>query len=238
MSTTLGLPIDNREEIPLKTKGDQSPFSPDLESGAFELSSPLNYKAQSLAEQQAISVLQVTVRRPFTPKSVVAIIWSLFPYVVPVFSVLSLIRHAVSGVSQGSSVSSGYSGFLLFFTLMAAFCVLLNERVLKRFIQEPRPAASAAKSYGMPSGHSTSCYAWMVWCIMELLAHPSSSAIFTLFLVVLCLVVLAPVPYARVYLQDHTEKQVLVGMGVGTIIGFIALPLRAVLFPHATPLWL
>ena len=238
MSTTLGLPVDNREEVPLKTRGDRSPFSPDLESGAFELSSPLNYKDQVLEVQPAISVLQVTIRRPFTTKSILAITWSLFPYVVPIFSILSLVRHAAIGVSNGSSVSSGYSGFLLFFTLLAGFCVLLNERVLKRFIQEPRPAASAAKSYGMPSGHSTSCYAWMIWCLMELLAHPSSSAVFTIFLALLCLLVLAPVPYARVYLQDHTEKQVLVGMGVGTVIGLIALPVRGVLFPNATPLWL
>ena len=240
VSVTLGLQVENYEPVPLRDFDQRVARGVDVESG-FEISespSTTLFARSKVSQEPAISVLQVTIRRPFTLKSTAAITWSLFPYVVPIFSVLSFVRHSVAAVTRGESVASGYSGFILFYLILAIFGVLLNEKVLKRIIQEPRPAGSASKSFGMPSGHSTNCYAWMVWCIVEIMAHPSSSGWFTIFLICLSLLVLGPVPYARVYLEDHTPKQVLVGMAVGSIIGLIAVPVRVALFPHATPLWL
>ena len=240
VSVTLGLPVDNYEPVPLRDFDQRVAKPGDLESG-FEIDdSPTAslYTQPKVLIEPAISVLQVTIRRPFTIKSIAAITWSLFPYVVPIFSILSFVRHSVAAASKGEAVTSGYSVFILFYLILAVFGVLLNEKVLKRIIHEPRPAGSASKSFGMPSGHSTNCYAWMVWCIVEIAVHPSTSGWFNAFLICLTLFVLGPVPYARVYLQDHTAKQVLVGMAVGSILGLIAVPARAGIFPHATPLWL
>jgi membrane-associated phospholipid phosphatase len=188
--------------------------------------------------EEGISVLQVTIRRPFTIISIMAILWSLFPYVVPLFSILSFMRNLVGAIIDSTSPFSGHSGFLLFFLLLAISGVLLNEHVLKKIFHEPRPAASASKSYGMPSGHSTNCYAWMIWSLMEIVVSPSTNAGFTIFLIVFDLAILGPVPYARVYLQDHTPKQVLVGCCIGIGIGLLAVPIRYALFPHAVPLWI
>ena len=237
MNVTLGLPSDRYDEIPMKSMKAGSDRETDIELG-FEIEggSPMMRDVRNL--EPAISVLQVTIRRPYTIPTLMAITWSLFPYVIPIFTVLSFIRHSAVAMSEGTSTRAGYSGFLLFYIFLALFCVLLNEKVLKRIIQEPRPAASASQSYGMPSGHSTSCYAWMVWCLVELLAHPSSSTGFTTFLIVLALFVLGPVPYARVFLHDHTGRQVLVGMAVGSVIGLLAVPIRSWLLPHSTPVWL
>jgi membrane-associated phospholipid phosphatase len=239
MNVTLGLPIgeDRLEPVPLKDFQAGQESKGDVEQGFDMDESPSSLFAQRPADAP-MCVLQVTIRKPLTKASLAAIIWSLFPYAVPIFCILSFIRHAALSAHSGTSIASGYSGFLLFYICFAIFGVLLNEKLLKRIIQEPRPLASACKGYGMPSGHSTNCYAWMVWTLVEILSHPSPSSFVTVFLVCLTIFVLGPVPYARVYLQDHTPKQVLVGMVVGTILGLLAVPFRTTLFPHATPLWL
>ncbi len=199
--------------------------------------SPTNSLFAPLGAERPLCVLQVTIRKPLTPRSTAAIMWSLFPYAIPIFCILSFIRHAAISAKAGNSIVSGHSGFLLFYICLAIFGVLLNEKVLKRIIQEPRPAASGCKGYGMPSGHSTNCYAWMVWTIVEIFLHPCASLFVTIFLLCLTVFVLGPVPYARVYLEDHTPRQVLAGMSVGSILGLLAVPVRSVLFPNATPLW-
>ena len=239
MNFVVGTPSedDSSGHFPLKNFQSNELTKQDVEQG-FEIDeSPSNSIFAPLGEVPPMCVLQVTIRKPLTPLSTAAITWSLFPYAVPIFCVLSFIRHAALAVRSGNSVTSGSSGFLLFYICFAIFGVLLNEKVLKRIIQEPRPSASACKGYGMPSGHSTNCYAWMVWTIVEIIVKPCASLFLTIFLLCLTVLVLGPVPYARVYLQDHTPRQVLVGMTVGTILGLLAAPFRHILLPHATPLW-
>ena len=235
MNVSLGSAMSDYEPVPLKDMmSDGTPTATDVEMG-LEIETSPKTKVDILDE--GFSVLQVTIRRPFTVFSLLAILWSLFPYVVPLFVILSFMRNLAVGIVNGQSPFSGHCGFLLFFILLAISGVLLNEHVLKRMFQEPRPAASASKSYGMPSGHSTNCYAWMVWILMEILLHPSSSGGLNLFLIVFDLVVLGPVPYARVYLQDHTPKQVMVGGSIGSVLGLVACGLRSIMFPQAVPLW-
>ena len=235
MNVSLGSAMSDYEPVPLKDMmSDGSPSATDVEMG-LEIESAPKSKVDVLDE--GIAVLQVTIRRPFTLFSLLAILWSLFPYVVPLFVILSFMRNLAVAIVNGESPFSGHCGFLLFFILLAIGGVLLNEHVLKRMFQEPRPAASASKSFGMPSGHSTNCYAWMVWTLMEILLHPSPSHGLNIFLVVFDLIVLGPVPYARVYLQDHTPKQVIVGGSIGATIGLVAAGMRSAMFPDAVPLW-
>jgi acid phosphatase family membrane protein YuiD len=237
MNVSLGSALSDYEPVPLKDFGsDGSPISTsDIEMG-MEIEEKVKVNVDVL--QEGISVLQVTIRRPFTVASIMAILWSLFPYVVPLFVILSFMRNLVGAIIDNTSPFAGHAGFLLFFILLAIFGVLLNEHVLKKMFQEPRPAASASKSYGMPSGHSTNCYAWMTWSILEMLVTPGGSKAFITFLVIFDLLVLGPVPYARVYLQDHTTKQVVVGSSIGAAIGILAVPVRYAIFPHAVPLWI
>lgn len=236
MNVTLGIPSESYEPVALRDMEAGSVKRFDIESAVSVDSSPITVNSSRVPDP-AISILQVTVRRPFTKKSIAAITWSLFPYVVPLFTILSFIRLALISVGNGQPITRGYSGFLLFYILFAIFCVLLNEHVLKKIYQEPRPTGSASKSYGMPSGHCTSCYAWMVWCLVEIVLLPATHLGITIFLVIFNVLVLGPVPYARVYLKDHTSRQVLVGMFVGSLLGLLGGAVRRILFPNATPLW-
>lgn len=235
-AASAGASASEYEPVPLKRMLDGFDDDLDMELG-FEIDvSPKRDSSRPM--DRGISILQVTIRRPFTVLSLMAIAWSLLPYVVPVFTILSFVRYMAIAIARGQSITGGYSGFLLFYLLLAISGVLLNEKVLKRIIQEPRPPGSASTSYGMPSGHATNCYAWLVWCLLELWTSRAHSEGLTWFLVLLAVMVLGPVPYARVYLQDHTKKQVLVGCLVGSLIGVVAVPARRIFFPLAVPLWL
>lgn len=71
-------------------------------------------------------------------------------------------------------------------------------------IDIPRPPEAVCKHPGMPSGHVMNAYTLMVWCFLEAaldrMVHPEWLAVIVL--------VLGPVPWARVYNKDSGVARV------------------------------
>lgn len=70
----------------------------------------------------------------------------------------------------------------------------------------------------MPSGHSMLCISALVHIAVEQAIHSGIGKAW-LFGVVPAFVLLAPVPWSRVELHDHTSGQVAVGGALGIVYG-------------------
>lgn len=116
-------------------------------------------------------------------------------------------------------------------------CEALNF-VLKRLIKEERPRRMNGKGYGMPSSHAQFVAYFSVSLALFLLfrhrpVHPGrrhrnhtpmslpERAVWS----VLAVAVAAAVAWSRIYLNYHTEKQVVVGCAAGTVsaLGWFAI---------------
>lgn len=148
--------------------------------------------------------------------SVIMIIYSILPTLLPVFILGFLIWKR-----NTSSLLA-----LLFLGLIMLVC----EAFLKNVIRQARPMGSCDCSHGMPSSHSATSYGFLVWIYLELgfpLAgldvisqsrgweNPQYRRLAYLALATICFV---PVPFSRVYFRYHSVSQVLVGILVGSIL--------------------
>jgi len=106
-------------------------------------------------------------------------------------------------------------------------CEALNF-ALKRVLKEERPAKMHGKGYGMPSSHSQFVAFFSLSLTLFLLfrhvpkkATPSHTPLSMVTRVILSACALATaglVAWSRTYLNYHTPKQVLVGVGAGLTI--------------------
>eukprot|EP00389_Voromonas_pontica_P004956 GDKH01007393.1.p1 GENE.GDKH01007393.1~~GDKH01007393.1.p1 ORF type:complete len:221 (+),score=13.78 GDKH01007393.1:185-847(+) len=162
--------------------------------------------------QQKYAFASVTISFPITPLSFVAMAYSFIPY--PLVAVC-LMWYIVTDL---------FYPFYCFsiFVVVSAFC----EAFLKHFFKEPRPPASAVKSYGMPSSHSMTSCAVMMWTAMEITHSDHNSFFSALGYLLLNLAVFGPIPWARWYLEDHSERQVFAGSLAGVAVGVVAFILR------------
>ncbi|KAF2755538.1 PAP2-domain-containing protein [Pseudovirgaria hyperparasitica] len=101
---------------------------------------------------------------------------------------------------------------------------------LKRWIKEERPQQMNGKGYGMPSSHAQFVAFFSVSLSLFLMArhtpHPTRThtptSLFERGMLSLTSIMCAlAVAYSRVYLNYHTEKQVLVGCGAGTAFALV-----------------
>lgn len=166
----------------------------------------------------AFALLSVTVRKPLTPSKLAALGYSFMPFLLFIFALMSaLCTWAV----------------LPFFAAAVQLSLtLLNERLFKRLIREPRPALSLVKSPGMPSSHCLVSYAFLIWFLLEA-AVSSSPLPSRVFLACLSVGVFGPMPWARYYLDDHSEMQCFVGCLGGALWGVFVFVLRHIAFPAA-----
>lgn len=105
-------------------------------------------------------------------------------------------------------------------------CEALNF-ALKRLIKEERPKQMNGKGYGMPSSHAQFVTYFSVTLTLFLLLrhipqkptplHTPLSLPVRLLLSILALCSAASVAWSRIYLNYHTEKQVLVGCAAGLV---------------------
>lgn len=107
-------------------------------------------------------------------------------------------------------------------------CEALNF-ALKRLIKEERPRQMNGKGYGMPSSHAQFVAYFSVSLALFLTFrhqpvytgkrrnHTPLTMIERLFWSAMSLVVAAAVAWSRIYLNYHTQKQVLVGSAAGTV---------------------
>lgn len=109
-------------------------------------------------------------------------------------------------------------------------CEVLNF-ALKRLIKEERPPRMNGKGYGMPSSHAQFVTFFAVSIVLFLLLrhqppgpehrkqnHTPLSMLERVFWSVVGLSGALTVAWSRVYLNYHTEKQVLAGCAAGSII--------------------
>eukprot|EP00812_Abedinium_dasypus_P014859 NODE_8422_length_384_cov_188.319149.p3 GENE.NODE_8422_length_384_cov_188.319149~~NODE_8422_length_384_cov_188.319149.p3 ORF type:complete len:106 (+),score=28.64 NODE_8422_length_384_cov_188.319149:3-320(+) len=96
------------------------------------------------------------------------------------------------------------------------------------FTDRPRESANFG-SLGLPSGHSSFDATIVAWIALEWLWAGTVGWLFA----VVVLALMSPVPWARVYVQDHTTMQVLVGGLSGALTGVCLFVIRVTYF-HET----
>jgi len=181
------------------------------------------------------AILQVTWRFPLDrdPLNIIALLYGYLPFIIPfTFFVYLIVTRK----------------FIAFYGLViSAFVTVLNEVVLKPILKQPRPSHSANKKFnektekwemkpGMPSGHVLNASVTLVWCLLEVtLRGPgfgaADSPVITWELILLILVSMAPVPWARIYNGDHSLNQCLVAGSMGLVFGIAAYFIRVSFFP-------
>jgi len=168
-----------------------------------------NVLVQDLEESKptaaTTSVLSVTIPFPVTSEVVLALIYSYIPFAMffGFFAWFIVTEKLVP----------------LYGTILLLFTSLTSEGILKNIFRQPRPFESAVESYGMPSSHCMTSYAMLTWIIgdttLSSISVPSKIA-----WIVLILILLAPVPWARYFLGDHSISQCVAGCAGGLICGF------------------
>lgn len=161
-----------------------------------------------------------------------AVMWSFVPVCVITLAVLEFFLRRGTRELQ----------FLLF----TATITLFNDSILKPLLAEPRPEGSCACTCGMPSGHATVSIGMLTLMLLDgmhrivpiqddqvalsglrrLCARPTTIPLTTLrvlshaqfvMLSSVWVLLLLPVPWARVVLKDHSNSQVLAGGGLGAL---------------------
>ena len=112
--------------------------------------------------------------------------------------------------------------------------LLINEVLnlgLKNVIKEERPNNKHSDGFGMPSSHSQFMSFFTTFCMFYIhkkglpanLRNISYLVYSILFGITIC------VAYSRVYLGYHTEKQVIMGLGIGIIFATLCFHLLSLL---------
>eukprot|EP00930_Biecheleria_cincta_P075422 TRINITY_DN62595_c0_g1_i1.p1 TRINITY_DN62595_c0_g1~~TRINITY_DN62595_c0_g1_i1.p1 ORF type:complete len:207 (-),score=32.47 TRINITY_DN62595_c0_g1_i1:19-639(-) len=180
----------------------------------------VDLESQSSKGHDHFAVGQVTIRLPLElrPLPLLAILLGFVPWALP----LLLLSDALLERSALSLFALG----------VLALTSVVNEFVLKPFFDEPRPEASACRDAhgkllpGMPSGHVLTCQSLLAFFfILNLREH--------IAIVALVLVLLMPaMPWARWYNGDHSCKQVVVSVIVGTVLGAAYYLVYGIMFPE------
>eukprot|EP00928_Gymnodinium_smaydae_P049114 TRINITY_DN32926_c0_g1_i1.p1 TRINITY_DN32926_c0_g1~~TRINITY_DN32926_c0_g1_i1.p1 ORF type:complete len:330 (-),score=53.96 TRINITY_DN32926_c0_g1_i1:250-1182(-) len=178
-------------------------------------------------------ILQVSIRTPVRGfASYAAIVYGYLPYVIPLWWALWALR---------TYLERGQPRFFPTFGLciaasFAAGNELITKRICKRVFSRQissRPPEAVCKHAGMPSGHVMNAYTLMVWCLWE----AALEDIIHLDWLLLIVLVMGPVPWARVYNKDHTFCQVCVSAVAAVVLGSIAYYIRSAYFPNHDNPW-
>jgi membrane-associated phospholipid phosphatase len=170
---------------------------------------------------------QVSIRLPIrSPQQLIAIIYGYLPFIIPIWWFMWVV---------GTWSKCGSPRFFPAFGLcIAAGFALVNETVTKKlcrkFLSEEitnRPPEAVCKHPGMPSGHVMNAYTLMTWTLAEVLMDYEIH----LDQFIILLLVMGPVPWARVYNKDHTVPQVVASMLAAVCMGLIATAIRFGNFP-------
>lgn len=181
-----------------------------------------------------MAIGQVTIRLPLSghPLNIIALLYGFLPWIVPITLVVYFVYT--------------WHFIYLFGPLMSCVLAIINEGILKKVFNEPRPKESANKHKdgsmkpGMPSGHVLNATSIMVWALLEVYykgpgLHKHQTL--TMDWLVVILFVHLPVPWARWYNSDHSAKQCAVSGVLGLIVGALGFYLRVHYFGHAWKPW-
>jgi membrane-associated phospholipid phosphatase len=162
----------------------------------------------------AFALLEVSV--PLAPSTLdtLAVLYSFVPWAGCLVLAMVVVRKQRDEV---------YAARILALLLTAMLAI--NELILKKVLQEPRPERSCLRSHGMPSSHSLLSIGVLSYVALELLwgdctlngfRHRTRRDATGLFLSLFAL--LAPVPFSRVHLHDHHGSQVVMGSALGVVL--------------------
>ena len=188
-------------------------YTPDLEIG--RQTSPSHSALIGVSERKGDRVfMQVTIWGERNALGNLALVWSLLPVPWLIFLL---------------AIVDGAGSYWAWVICTAGAGAILNEFFLKPYFKESRPIACPNKdSFGMPSGHSLFSGQVLImtfYGITEGRIGRSSlggpGLIPGKVLLLLTLIFLLPVPWARWYNQDHSGKQVAAGFALGALIAFL-----------------
>lgn len=175
---------------------------------------------------------QVSIRLPIRGGTqLLGLIYGYLPFLIPIWWALWMIA---------SLIQNGRARFFPTYGLCIAIgFAIVNETITKQICKRTldpsitaRPPEAVCKHPGMPSGHVMNAYTLMTWVFLEDLFEQQ---VYPEWLVIVVLV-MGPVPWARVYNKDHTVAQVMVSACVALVMGCIAFWIRWTYFPgHKDP---
>ncbi|KAH8583519.1 5 transmembrane domain protein [Cryptosporidium sp. chipmunk genotype I] len=159
-------------------------------------------------------LFSVSIHPVLTRKNALAIFYSFIPYIIGLVLFVWLLI--------GDSFVPAYA------LIMMLASSASSEFFLKNIFKSPRPPNSACASYGMPSSHCVTSYSILMWLLLE---NINALGFFSGFLFKLSIILItAPVPWARWYVEDHTIPQCIWGCIVGIFIGIFAFIMRIQFF--------
>ncbi|KAK9171218.1 PAP2 superfamily protein [Cryptosporidium meleagridis] len=194
----------------------------DLECGIVYPDYSSNIGRCSLASSQVSSgqythpfgLFSVSIHPVLTRKNALAIFYSFIPYIIGLVLFVWLLI--------GDSFIPAYA------LIMMLASSASSEFFLKNIFKSPRPPNSACASYGMPSSHCVTSYSILIWLLLE---NINALGFVSGFLFKLSIILIAaPVPWARWYVEDHTIPQCIWGCIVGIFIGILAFIMRIQFF--------
>jgi len=153
------------------------------------------------------------------PMEYIAMFYSSVPFLSLIVIVLLLIYH------RGQRELAAF----VYFPVVTGFVSF----TLKHLLQQIRPDGSCITSCGMPSGHAIMAIGVATVLLCELFSRDAITGIGKALPATFVLLILFPVPWSRVWLNDHSVPQVLVGSLVGMAVGVMYhVFLRKVVVPH------
>jgi hypothetical protein len=169
---------------------------------------------------------QVTIRCPLSaaespPLTLIALVYGFLPWLIPFGLVTEFLIT--------------WHFIYIYGPLMSGVLALINELILKKIFNQPRPKQTANRDKdgkikpGMPSGHVLNATSIMVWALLEVYfdgpgLEQNAQLTYTWLAIILASHI--PVPWARWYNLDHTFNQCLVSSIIGTFVGATAFYLR------------
>jgi len=179
------------------------------------------HRGAKFAEAKAIG--QVTIRFPldFHPLNLLALTYGFLPWLIPI----------------GLALEFFYTWHFIYIygVMISIVLAIINEGILKKIFNEGRPTRSANKNadgtmkHGMPSGHVLNSTSIMLWSFLEVyLKGPGLAEHQKLTMTWLGAIValMFPVPWARWYNYDHSVRQCVASILIGTVVGFSAFYIR------------
>eukprot|EP00928_Gymnodinium_smaydae_P065948 TRINITY_DN4900_c0_g1_i1.p1 TRINITY_DN4900_c0_g1~~TRINITY_DN4900_c0_g1_i1.p1 ORF type:complete len:263 (+),score=37.20 TRINITY_DN4900_c0_g1_i1:44-832(+) len=208
-------------------------------SGLFEVQGFEGWTAEEQQQfydgklKKKVAFGQVSIRMPVKSASaLIAIVYGYLPFVIPLWWLIWLLA---SWAQHGKPRFFPQAGLCI-----AVLFALVNETVTKQVCKRllpaditNRPPEAVCKRPGMPSGHVMNAYTLMTWCFLECVFDAQVHVDW----LVLIILVMGPVPWARVYNKDHTVLQVAASAPVAVCMGCLAYRIRASYFPYNHQPW-
>ncbi|SBT30534.1 phosphatase [Plasmodium ovale wallikeri] len=150
-------------------------------------------------------ILYVTIRNTNDVLSVVATVYGYVPLILILMTIIGLLAT--------------FDKYLLYFSFIIPTQFTVNDLILKNILKINRPINSALNSYGMPSGHSCIGLSLLTFILLHLTEEKIDK--WSILTYISAVIILLPLPWSRVHIEDHTIYQVIFGSILGAFIGTI-----------------